>query len=119
MIHFFILTVSVLLTPLVVYSEDKAHVHGSALVNLAVEGPLQVEVLFDIPGESAFGFERVAKSPKEKAAVEKALKVLVDRADEIILFPPASVCKASGAKAEIEKDEHHSKATHQRSEERL
>ena len=88
------------------FATEKPHVHGFALVNLALESPQKGEVDFDIPGDSVFGFEHVAKSDAERATVEKQLKLLRDGAPGIILFPPELKCTVMEQRAEIEKKKH-------------
>lgn len=88
------------------YATEKAHVHGSAQLNIALEDSKKGEVNFDIPADSVFAFEHEATSKKDKEIVEKALKKLKSEASKIVLFPMSANCTIKNANAEIEKEEH-------------
>jgi hypothetical protein len=87
-------------------ANEKAHVHGSVEMSVALENEKSGEVSFDIPGESVFGFEHKAKTKKEKAAVEAGLLLLRAQASKIVFFPEVAKCTITDPKSETEKGEH-------------
>ena len=54
---------------------QKAHVHGLATLNLALENEV-MEIHFESPAANVIGFEHKARSAKEKQAVEQTKTVL-------------------------------------------
>ncbi len=82
-----------------------AHEHGRGSLGIAIEGNT-VSMELKAPGADIVGFERPAKSKKEKAAVEAAKKKL---AAALKLFvPPADAgCKLTSAKVELEIEDAH------------
>ncbi|EBA06205.1 zinc uptake protein ZrgA [Sagittula stellata] len=82
-----------------------AHVHGVTEVKIAVEGN-EVEILFEAPGMDIVGFEHVASSDADKAAVDAALALLGDPASSVVLDVAAG-CTLEEAEAEMMAEEHH------------
>lgn len=65
--------------------EQGAHVHGVGQVSLGFDGP-KGKIELNIPGEALFGFEHEARSKKDQAAKEAALKKLEQNIGEMIVF---------------------------------
>lgn len=89
----------------------KAHVHGSAKVDLAFEtttGAPRGVAEFEAPADSVVGFEHAARTAADKAKAAAALGVLKARFGEMVVFPPAAGCKVSNKSAELaaEGDQH-------------
>jgi hypothetical protein len=77
-----------------------AHVHGTAEINIAVEG-VKATVEFRAPAESVMGFEHEAKSESDKKKHDTALEQLRSKRDQMILFDPKLGCKSSDMKTSI------------------
>jgi Protein of unknown function (DUF2796) len=87
-----------------------AHVHGTAEINIAVEGA-KATVEFRAPAESVMGFEHEAKSDIDKKKRDAALEQLRTKRDQMILFDPKLGCKSSAMNTTIvEQKEDHTKA---------
>lgn len=82
---------------------EKAHVHGSAQLSIAMDGN-KGEVELEAPADGILGFESEAKTPAQKRAVESALATLRTRANELVLFPPASACKLTPKEIDIHRE---------------
>lgn len=85
----------------------KAHAHGHAKADIGVEGN-KIEVELEIPADSIFGFEHVAKTDAEKKIVEDARATLRDKAAEMFVLPADAGCKATKIQVEstLEDDDH-------------
>lgn len=98
------------------HREHGAHVHGEGKMTLAIEGST-VEILFESPAESIFGFEHAPTDSTEKATLEKALRRL-STPDTLFDFGKKAGCKNSMQQvtspfADANKSaEHHSHAEH-------
>jgi hypothetical protein len=78
------------------------HVHGLALMNVAVDGTV-VEIELEMPGADIVGFERAPSTAAEKAAVAAATGKL--RAGQTLFrFPEAAKCRMEHAEAEAPED---------------
>lgn len=79
-----------------------AHVHGHGTLGISVEGK---RVTFDLeaPGADIVGFEHLATTPEQKAALAKAKATL---SDPLALFklPAAAGCKVAETDVEVEHD---------------
>ena len=86
------------------HRELGAHEHGRGTLNIAVEGN-KVTMELEVPGADIVGFEHMAKTAPEKAAVEKAKMQL---AAPLTLFslPAAAACRVTEAKVDVEIGEH-------------
>lgn len=73
-------------------SDHGAHVHGSADVNMAFDGK-KGKIEFHVPADSLFGFEHEAKSKKDKATKEAALKNLSEKINDMIVFDSKLSCE--------------------------
>src|SRR5687768_17535571 len=78
----------------------EAHVHGIALINIAVEGTKAV-VEFRAPAEHIIGFEHEAKSESDKKKRDTALMRLRERADRMFVFDSKLSCRSAEMKATI------------------
>ncbi len=85
--------------------ELSAHEHGHSALNVAIEGD-RIEMEIIAPGADIVGFEHVAESAEDKAAVAQAEETL---GDPIGLFgiAEAAGCVIDAAAVEIEGEEHH------------
>ena len=89
------------------HREHKAHVHGHAALNVAIEGK-RVEMELEAPGADIVGFEHRAESAGDKAAVQSA-KARLANASKLFRFTEAAGCALEMAKVEleVEKDDGH------------
>lgn len=81
------------------------HVHGQGTLDIAVEGN-KIEMELIAPGMDIVGFEHVATTDDQKAAVEKAKAKLADVLN-VFKLPPAAKCKTETANVESRKETHH------------
>ena len=81
-----------------------AHEHGRGTLNIAVEGN-KVSMELEVPGADIVGFEHVARTPKQKAAVENA-KTQLSAPLSLFSLPPAANCRVTETKVEVEVGEH-------------
>lgn len=81
-----------------------AHEHGRGTLNLAIEGT-RVSLELEAPGVDIVGFEHAAKTARQKAAVEKATKLLL-APQSLFKFPAEAGCVVADANVEIENEEH-------------
>jgi hypothetical protein len=72
-----------------------AHVHGAAKLDISVEGD-KLTIAMEMPLESTVGFERLARSDKEKLAFTNMMTTLKNAAE---LFTPtlAANCRVESA----------------------
>lgn len=82
-----------------------AHEHGTGEFNIVVDGNT-VLIELESPGFDIVGFENVAESDAEKAAVENALATLGD-ASKIVSFPAAAGCSATAVEVNFESEADH------------
>lgn len=73
------------------HREHKAHEHGAAKLNIALDGN-SLEIEIDSPAHDFVGFEHLPKSNAEKQAVQKAYDILVEPKN-ILNLPTAAECK--------------------------
>lgn len=78
----------------------KAHVHGVASLDLAIEGRT-LTAIFESPADSIMGFEHAAKTPDEKKKQTEAFARLKARFGEMLLLPATAQCTWKAAKAEV------------------
>lgn len=71
----------------------KAHVHGHAKMLIASTAGKSFHIEVEIPADSVYGFEHVAKSDKDKKTVKEKNAILVDKSSEIVVFPAG--CKTN------------------------
>jgi hypothetical protein len=80
------------------------HVHGRGTLNIAMEGNT-VTMELEAPGMDIAGFEHVAKTRRDKAALEKAKGQLAAPL-ALIKLPAAAGCRVTDAKVAVEIGEH-------------
>jgi hypothetical protein len=85
-----------------------AHEHGRGTLNLAIEGA-RVSLEFEVPAADIIGFEHVAKTPRQKAAVAQAKKQLL-APQALFKFPGAAGCVVADASVDLEADGEHEQA---------
>ncbi|MFN7729325.1 MAG: DUF2796 domain-containing protein [Bdellovibrio sp.] len=68
------------------------HTHGEVNVDIGAEGN-KASVSFSIDTHSLLGFERPAKTAKEKAAVEQVYKTFRSEIGQLFAFDPKLNCK--------------------------
>jgi uncharacterized protein DUF2796 len=86
------------------HRELGAHEHGRGTLNVAIEGK-RVSMELEAPGADIVGFEHVAKTRQQKAAVEKAKTQLL-APQTLFKLPAAAGCAVSAASVEIESGDH-------------
>ncbi len=95
-------------------SEEKrelgAHAHGHGALNIAVDGDV-LALELTAPGFDIVGFEYVAQSDQDKAAIEEGLATL---SDPLTLFglPDGANCAVTQAVAELHSEDVHHDADH-------
>jgi len=82
---------------------QKAHVHGSAEIKIAMEG-LKGEVEFESPADGVIGFESEPKTAAQKQVVTAALDTLRKRGSELVIFPASSACKLTHKEVEVHRE---------------
>lgn len=76
-------------------AQHHAHVHGQATLRVAVDrGTVQIE--FEAPAESLLGFERAARTPRERAAVD-ALRARFATPSELFRLDAEARCTVASA----------------------
>jgi len=78
----------------------KAHVHGAASLDLAIEGRT-LTAIFESPADAIMGFEHAAKTPAEIKKRDEALAKLKARFAEMLLLPATAQCAWKPGKAEV------------------
>src|SRR5690606_15468836 len=68
------------------------HVHGQGTLDVAIEGK-KIAMELVVPGMDIVGFEHIATTDAQKAAVEKAKAKLTDVLD-VFKLPASANCKA-------------------------
>jgi hypothetical protein len=81
----------------------EAHVHGTAEINIVVEGK-KIVVEFHTPTEGVMGFEHEARTDVEKKKRDAAMKIINDRFNDLVAFDRKAACKLVSAKAQIMRD---------------
>lgn len=87
------------------HRELGAHVHGTGTLDIAIEGKT-VSIELVAPGMDVVGFEHVATSDEQKAAVEAAKAKLTD-AMAVFKLPGNAKCTVETASAEVREEAHH------------
>lgn len=92
------------------HRELGAHVHGTATLDVAVEGTT-VSMILEAPGADIVGFEHPATSDDDRAAIEAATTTL---GDPLALFAPpeAAGCTASSAEVHLVAEGDHADEDH-------
>lgn len=123
MSRFLLTTLMVALSTSTALADDEtrqleAHEHGHGTLNIAIEGK-KVSMELEAPGSDIVGFEHVAKSDADKAAVVQARAALEQPLDLFVLTKEAE-CTVTTAKVTIViEDDHYGEdkeqATHDQS----
>ncbi len=79
-------------------SQLRAHQHGQAELNLAVEGQ-RVFVELITPAANLLGFEHAPRTPTERTHLEQRLD-LIQQGPQLIRFPQAAQCRQELAEIE-------------------
>ena len=79
------------LTAAATTGQADAHMHGRAIMNIAIEGT-QVLIELEIPGMDMVGFEHQARTAGQKKAV-KAATAKLSKAELIFTLPEMAACK--------------------------
>jgi hypothetical protein len=73
-----------------VAQSQKAHVHGAAAVNVALEGP-KGELEFESPADNILGFEHAPKTAAQKKTIADVLAKLRTDANTLFNIPNCSL----------------------------
>ncbi|GAA6182733.1 DUF2796 domain-containing protein [Shimia sp. NS0008-38b] len=85
--------------------ELQSHEHGHGALNIAVDDNVLL-IELEVPGFDIVGFEHVAQTDADKAAVDAKLTQLKDPT-ALFALPKAAGCLVSSAAAELHGDEQH------------
>lgn len=77
-----------------------AHVHGTGELNISIDGN-QIAMELHAPGADIVGFEYIAESDEDRAAIENGLATLAKPSD-LFIVPAAAECTVTQASAELE-----------------
>lgn len=83
---------------------QKAHDHGVAEINLAVEGK-KVDIEFHAPAQAIVGFEYVPTSAADKKKQADAIAGLKANIGKMVIFDPKLGCKITAKSVEVENPE--------------
>jgi hypothetical protein len=83
---------------------QKAHDHGAAEINLAVEGKT-VDIEFHAPAQAIVGFEYVPTSAADKKKQADAIAGLKANISKMVIFDPKLGCAIAAESVEIENPE--------------
>lgn len=83
---------------------QKAHEHGSAQIDIAVEGKT-ADIELHLPAMGVVGFEYVPKTAADKKKQADALAGLKANISKIVVFDPAAKCTIAPNKVEVEQEE--------------
>ena len=92
------------------HRELGAHEHGHGKLNIAIEGN-RVSMELEVPGADIVGFEHEARTPDQKAAVEKA-KVTLSDALAVFKLPASAGCRLAEGKVAVKAGDEHDAAGH-------
>ena len=82
-----------------------AHEHGVGVLNIAIDGTT-VAMEFEAPGADIVGFEYVAESDADRAAIDAAVATLSAPLD-LFVMPADAACSVVSASAERESEDDH------------
>ncbi|UWQ93466.1 DUF2796 domain-containing protein [Rhodobacteraceae bacterium M382] len=103
------LSLFALLATLPAFAEDTrqldAHEHGVGALNIAIDGNM-VAMEFHAPGADIVGFEYIAETDADLAAIDAAVSTLGSPLDLFVL-PAGAGCTVTAAQAELESDDEH------------
>lgn len=73
--------------------ESRAHIHGRAALEIAIDGA-EVQINLNSPQDTVLGFERAPRNEKERQAV-KAMALKLNRPDSLFVFTPGAQCRVA------------------------
>lgn len=82
---------------------QKAHQHGAAQINLAMEGA-KGELEFETPAEGILGFEHAPKTAAQKKTTNDVLAKFKTQANTLFEFPAAAGCTLTPKEVEIHRE---------------
>jgi len=80
-----------------------AHEHGSAKLNIAIDGK-DGTIELETPADGIVGFEHAAVSEADKKQQSTALDTLKSRIAEMVVFDRSAACTFTARKVAVEKD---------------
>lgn len=82
---------------------QKAHVHGAAQINIAMEGS-KGELEFESPADGILGFEHAPKTAAQKKTTSDVLEKFKTQAGTLFVFPAAAGCTLTPKEVEIHRE---------------
>jgi hypothetical protein len=95
-------TLAIILSSFLAQSQ-KAHVHGAAQMNVAMEGA-KGELEFESPAEGIVGFEHTPKTAAQKKTTADVLAKFKTQANTLFEFPAAAGCVLTPKEVEIHRE---------------
>jgi hypothetical protein len=83
---------------------QKAHDHGAAELNIAIEGT-KAEIELHAPAMGIVGFEYVPSTAADKKKQADALAALKNNISKVVIFDPALGCKITAKSVDINQEE--------------
>jgi hypothetical protein len=77
-----------------------AHVHGTAALSIAIDGQTAA-IEFTAPADGVVGFEHQAKSAADRARQAKALDLLRNHIDNMVVLDPTLGCRFSPTSVDV------------------
>ena len=77
-----------------------AHIHGTAAVNIAIDDRTAI-IELTAPADSVVGFEHQAKSAADQTRQAKALDLLRNNMDRMVVFNPTLGCRFAPTKIDV------------------
>lgn len=81
-----------------------AHEHGSAKMSIAVD-QASVQISFEVPSDSMFGFEHPALAEADQKTVSEAMKALREKGLELFVFAAEKNCKVTSARVKAKQED--------------
>lgn len=88
-----------------VFAQEAAHVHGEAVLTIAIDGK-RAEVALDTPTDTLWGFEHPPETKAEQDKVDAVKKRFADSAI-LLKIVAAAQCRQTAFNWEAEQEEHH------------
>jgi len=106
LMHRLLISAAIVAAPVAVAAEQRAHLHGHAALNVAVEGD-RLLIEFISPGADIVGFEHAAESEADKAKIAEGVETL-GRPLRLFALPEGAACEVAAVAVEIEglEDDH-------------
>ena len=77
-----------------------AHIHGTAAVNIAIDDRTAI-IELTAPADSVVGFEHQAKSAADQTRQAKALDLLRNNMDRMVVFNPTLGCRFAPTRIDV------------------